>query len=136
MRAVLDPNVLISGLISAQGASARILEAWRRGRFEAIVSPLLLDELKRALGYPRLRKYVTAADAKEAVRWVTQNATRAEDPTGEPVVRSRDPGDDYLIALAAAERAAIVSGDGDLLTLGDRIPVYSPRDFLDLLGGN
>jgi predicted nucleic acid-binding protein len=55
------------------------------------------------------------------------------DPDEEPPVRSEDPGDDYLIALAAAERAVLVSGDKHLLALADRIPVYSPREFIDLV---
>ena len=43
------------------------------------------------------------------------------------------PGDDYLIALAEASRAAIVSGDGHLLGLRDELPVYSPAELLALL---
>lgn len=135
MRAVLDPNVVISGLISSRGAPARVLDAWRTGRFEVVVSPLLLEELRRALGYPKLRKHVAASEAAEALRWIAENATAAEDPGGEPIVRSDDPGDDYLIALASEERAALVSGDGHLLALRGRIPVYSPRDFLELVSG-
>jgi predicted nucleic acid-binding protein len=50
-------------------------------------------------------------------------------------VRSDDPGDDYLIALASAQRAALVSGDKHLLDVSDEIPVFSPRDFLELLVG-
>ncbi len=48
-------------------------------------------------------------------------------------MRSTDPGDDYLIALASAERAVLVSGDTHLLDLANEIPVYSPRQFLGLL---
>ncbi|MBA2420337.1 MAG: hypothetical protein H0V57_04320 [Thermoleophilaceae bacterium] len=50
-----------------------------------------------------------------------------------PPVRSEDQGDDYLIALAAEQRAALVSGDKHLLALAGRIPVYSPREFIDLV---
>lgn len=48
---------------------------------------------------------------------------------------SRDPNDDYLIVLASATRSILVTGDGDLLALADRIPVMSPRAFLDRLDG-
>jgi predicted nucleic acid-binding protein len=41
-----------------------------------------------------------------------------------------DPGDDYLIALAAAARAVIVSGDRHLLDMRDELPVQSPAGFL------
>ena len=49
MRAVVDVNVLISGVLSAKGASAEILRTSRDGLFELVVSELLLAELERAL---------------------------------------------------------------------------------------
>lgn len=135
MRAVLDPNVVISGLISGSGPPARILLGWREGDFEVIVSELLLQELGRALAYPKLRRHISVADADAALRWLSEGATRAEDPAHPRALRSADPGDDYLVALAAQEHAALVSGDGHLLELRRRIPVYSPRDFLELISG-
>lgn len=39
MRAVLDPNVLVSALLSPTGTPARIVLAWAEGRFELVVSP-------------------------------------------------------------------------------------------------
>ena len=44
------------------------------------------------------------------------------------------PGDDYLIALAAAERALLVSGDVHLTSLVPRVPVRTPAEFLADLG--
>ena len=133
MRAVLDPNVLISGLLSPAGSPAKILRAWQEGQIDVIVSPLLLDELTRALAYPKLRKRIPADDTAAAVRWIAASADHVDDPPDEPFVHSADPGDDYLIALAAVQRAALVSGDRHLLELSDRIPVYSPREFVDML---
>jgi uncharacterized protein len=133
VRAVLDPNVVISGFLSQAGSPARVLRAWREGRFEAIVSPLVLAELARALTYPKLRQRIPTSDADAAVRWLRVGATVLDDPTEHPPVHSEDPDDDYLIALAASERAAVVSGDRHLLALSARIPVHSPRDFLDVL---
>lgn len=133
MRAVLDPNVIISGLLSGNGAPARVLGAWQEGRVEVIVSRLLLAELERALAYPKLRAHISADDATAAVSWLAAGATSIDDPPQPPAVRSEDPGDDYLIALAADERAALVSGDKHLLALRKRVPVYSPREFLELI---
>ena len=42
---------------------------------------------------------------------------------------SRDPGDDYLLALARSNSAILVSGDQDLLDVKDA-PVESPRSFM------
>lgn len=133
MRAVLDPNVLISAVLSPSGAPARLLLKWRSGEFELLVSPLLLAELKRALAYPKLRDRVSAGDARELVSWLERTATLVVDPESAPAVRSVDPGDDYLIASAQAQRAALVSGDKHVLALGDELPVFGPAEFLNSL---
>ena len=133
MRAVLDPNVIISALLSPNGPPARILLAWVRGEFELVVSPLLLDESKRALGYPKLRRRIAAEEASEVVDLLTRSATVVKDPPEPPAVLSSDPGDNYLLALAAAQNAVLVSGDRHLLSLAGNLPVYAPRDFLELL---
>jgi uncharacterized protein len=133
VRAVLDPNVIISGLLSRAGSPARVLRAWDEGQFELVVSPELLEELARALSYPKLRRHISEQDANAVMRWINASATSVADPESEPPVRSEDPGDDYLVALAWAERAVLVSGDTHLLDLSDEIPVYSPRRFLAVL---
>jgi len=102
------------------------------GEFELIASHALLDELERALAYPKLL-HISESDAAELVRWLAESASIVVDPDVEPPVHSRDPDDDYLIVLASAHRAALVSGDKDLLSLEGKIPVFSPRAFLDLL---
>lgn len=133
MRAVLDPNVIISALLSPDGSPARALREWQHGGFELVVSPLLLAELERALAYPKLRRRIPPEETGAVVEWLVRAATVAPDPDGPPPLRSPDPGDDYLIALAAAQSALLVSGDDHLLGLGARLPVYSPGEFLGLL---
>jgi putative PIN family toxin of toxin-antitoxin system len=131
--AVLDPNVVISGLLSPTGSPAQVLRAWQRGEFELLVCSALIEELARALGYPKLRRHVSADEADAVVRWLSGSATFVADPQLPPTVRSADPADDYLVALAETWRAVLVSGDADLLDLSAEIPVRSPRDFLELL---
>jgi uncharacterized protein len=132
VRAVLDPNVIISALLSPEGVPARTLLAWQRGLFELVVSAGLLAELQRALTYPKLRSRIDPPAAAELIEWLTRNATLAEDPVDAPA-RSADPGDDYLLALAAAERTMLVSGDKHLLSLAERLPILSPARFLELV---
>jgi uncharacterized protein len=133
VRAVLDPNVIISGAISPRGAPADVLRSLATGEFELIASQALLAELERALAYPKLRPHISEPDAADLLRWVADSASPVIDPDKEPPVHSRDPDDNYLINLASAYRAALVSGDKDLLALEGEIPVFSPRAFLDLL---
>lgn len=132
MRAVLDPNVIISALLSPDGAPARALLAWQHGLFELIVSARLLAELRRALAYPKLRSRVDRHAATELADWLTRSATLVQDPADTPA-RSADPGDDYLLALAAHEQAMLVSGDKHLLALADELPIVRPARFLELI---
>ncbi len=133
MRAVLDPNVIISGVLSPAGGPAQVLRALEAGEFELVVCQALIDELARALSYPKLRRHVPQTDAEALTRWIDRSATKASDPTLPPPAHAADPDDDYLIALAAAQRAILVSGDKHLLDLASEIPVLSPRQFLELL---
>ena len=80
MRAVLDPNVIISALLSRHGTPARVLREWQRGGFELVVSPLLLAELERALGYPKLRRRIDPGEATAVVEWLARSTPVAVDP--------------------------------------------------------
>lgn len=132
MRAVLDPNVLISALLSRSGAPAQIVARWVAGDLELVVSELLLAQLGRALAFPRVRAQVPAADAAGFLALLRHAAVVAPDSSA-PALRSPDPGDDYLLALAESERAMLVSGDQHLLGLGERLPIRTPRAFLEAL---
>jgi putative PIN family toxin of toxin-antitoxin system len=137
VRAVLDPNVLVSALISPAGPPAQILSAWVQERFELVVSPLLLAEAQDVLARPKLRRWVSHAAAQELVQALHETAILADDPPAQAGL-TPDPDDDYLIALArSADVAYLVSGDTHLTGLTDpRPPVLTPRQFLDLLHKN
>jgi putative PIN family toxin of toxin-antitoxin system len=130
VRAVLDPNVLIAALLSRTGPPAQIVVRWLAGDFELVVSEELLAELERALAYPRLRDNISPDEAAGFVSLLAQAALVASDPSA-PARRSADPADDYLIALAEAQNAVLVSGDRHLLELADRFPIEPPRTFLE-----
>jgi uncharacterized protein len=132
VRAVLDPNVLVASLLSRSGAPALIVSRWLAGEFELVVSDALLAELGRALAYPKIRERIAEDEALAFVELLRQTARLASDPEA-PARRSSDPGDDYLLALAEAGRAVLVSGDQHLLALAGELPIFTPRAFLDTL---
>jgi uncharacterized protein len=133
VRAVVDVNVLISAALSARGPSAEILRCSRDGAFDLVVSEWLIAELSRALAYPKLRKRIPAEKAAAFTGWVRDHGTLAEDPPDPAPVRSPDPGDDYLLALAIRQRAFLVTGDQHLLGLHDDLPILTPAEFLTKL---
>ena len=58
-----------------------------------------------------------------------REAFAAPDPEGPPPLRSADPDDDYLIALAHGQNALLVSGDKHLLDIGGGAPILAPADL-------
>jgi len=120
MRAVLDTNVIISGLGRASSVPGQILYQWRRNSYELIVSPLLLAEYQRALSYPHVQRFVglSASRIAEALTGFSV-AGIFVDPEEVAAVVSADPDDDVVIATAVAGNADyIISGDRHLLALG------------------
>lgn len=99
-----------------------------------VACPMLLEEASDALARPKLRRFVSTEAALELVADIEGAAETHPDPTVIEAT-SRDPDDDYLVALlgeSAADR--LVSGDADLLALAAHDPrILSPRSLLDEL---
>ena len=129
---VIDANVFVSAAIQ-RGASYRIVESWLNGTadFEIVMCPALLDEIREVLTTrPRLRKWISLQTATLFVDTIETPIDLVDDPT-EVHTETRDPNDDYLIALARANDVEfIVSGDKDLLEWeAQQPPVVSPSHF-------
>ena len=137
IRAVVDTNALVSGIISPMGAPAEIIRRWQLGDFLLITSPALLDELQRVLEYPRIVKRL-GWSKEERGQFIESLKTLTLITPGTlslPGI-TRDPKDDPVVACAVeGEAEFIVSGDQDLLVLGtyQQVRMVTPRDFVALL---
>jgi len=132
-RAVLDAGVLVSSLITPTGVAAKLLRAAREGSFDLLVSRLLLEELEVVLRRDKFRRYLDLDEVSTGIRLLLDEGQLVPDPAGPAPVQCSDPDDNYLIALAHRQEAALVSGDRHLLELAGSIPVFSPREFLAAL---
>ena len=137
IKVVVDTNVLISGLVADQGPPRQVIDAWLQGRYVLVTSLYLVEELTHVLSFPRIASRLRLESAElEAI--LAALLSMAEIVPGRlhlPGV-TRDPKDDPLIACAKeGEAGYIVSGDQDLLALGNYqgIQVVSPRQFEELL---
>jgi putative PIN family toxin of toxin-antitoxin system len=132
-RAVLDSNVIVSGL-GWSGAPARIVEAVLAGELMLVTSSALLAELRRVLAYPKLAKVILEgeklADLVEMSSIVIEPVSvfdAVEDESDNRVLEAAvDGGADY-----------IVSGDEHLLTLGAfrGISIVTPSEFVTTILG-
>lgn len=137
MIVVLDTNVIISSLLSAKGAPAKIIGRWEAGDFDVAISPPLINELKRVLTYDRVRRYLKFSD-EEIDLFLKRFSTTAimVDPHKTVDVIEADPDDDRVLECVLDGGASyIVSGNTHLLELKEyqQIVILNPVEFLAAL---
>ena len=136
MRAVIDTNVLISGLLW-RGPAYAALQAVRSGEIGFVSSPALLAELSEVLARPKFDAVLSRSQVPREVLMAQARAlAEVIDPPPLPQPVCRDPDDDDVLALALAAQAdVIISGDDDLLTLHpfEGIAILSPLAALQRL---
>jgi putative PIN family toxin of toxin-antitoxin system len=137
VRAVIDTNVIISGVLSAGSPPDKVVRAALSRTFEAVSSLALLHELEVVLSRPRIL---------ERLHWRTEDvgafvgsfAAVAElfASRSEVNVFIDDPSDNRLLEAAVARQADyIVSGDRALLDLAayEGIEIVTPARFAAIL---
>ena len=118
MRAVLDTNTVVSGLLW-HGPASQLLAAARVGQLELITSAALLDELGDVLPRGKFSRKIQAAGLTVA-QLVHRYGLLARQvvPANITARIQADPDDDAVLACAlAAEATLIVTGDAHLLAL-------------------
>lgn len=96
-----------------------------------VVSPQLLDELERVLAYPKIRARIEPSMAERLVRIVS--AFGVSEDAEPPQAIEVDAQDAYLVGLAAANDALLITGDLGLRSMLRGHQVLSPQAFLELL---
>jgi putative PIN family toxin of toxin-antitoxin system len=130
VRIVLDTNVFVSAVFFG-GLPGRILEAWRDGRVQLVLSVDILDEYQR-VGRVLASEHA-GVDLEPFLALLAVEAEVVEAPA-LPALVSSDPDDDKFLACALAGGVvAIVSGDRDLLVLDGwrELRILRPRQFAD-----
>jgi putative PIN family toxin of toxin-antitoxin system len=135
VRIVLDTNVLVSGLLVAGSIPNRCVDLAAEGHVGWLVDQRIVAEYRRVLHYPELGLELAAVDEllgkiQKYAEWIT----------AEPLsLRIPDESDLPFIEVAATGGAdALVTGNARHFQVKEgrlAIPVVSPRQFLDLLGG-
>ena len=130
MKVILDTNVFVSGVFFA-GPPYRILEAWRDGKLQRVVSQEILEEYQRV--GETLAEQLPGINLQPIIDLVTTNAEIFPNQV-LPGSVCEDPDDDKFIACAIASRCkVIVSGDRHLWKVSGfgGIKVMRPRQFID-----
>ncbi len=138
IRAVLDTNIIVSGLLWG-GPPGRVFQAARDELFVAILTETLLSEILRVLSRDKFRTQLAARQMQvESIGQQYRAAAQMVETAEIPPEVIRDPKDVVVLACAVGGKADfIVSGDKDLLTLGtyESIPILTAEQFLGRLSG-
>jgi len=129
MRVVIDTNVFVSGVFW-KGPPAAVLEAWRDGRIELVLSPAILDEYQRV--GTELNRLFPAIDLNPILGMLALNSRMMQD-SELPERLCSDPADDKFIAAAVAANADyVVSGDKALLKVREYrgVRIVAPSTFV------
>lgn len=139
LRAVLDTNVLLSGIAYPASVPGKLIAAWRHGALEVVLSAYILDELRRVL--PRLahRHGLSAAEIEDLIDTLSIQAELVEpeaidepelaDANDRPVLGT------LVAALRLSQADTLITGDQALLALRDRYPICTPAQFWAMHGG-
>lgn len=134
-RVVLDTNVVLSALLFGQGRLAPLRLAWQLASFHPIVSRATIEELVRALTYPKFK--LAPEDQRELLADYLPYCTTVRMPGKLPrTPPCRDAFDVPFLQLAVAGKANyLVTGDKDLLSLSGRIrcPIITAEALLTSL---
>ncbi|MDE0508520.1 MAG: putative toxin-antitoxin system toxin component, PIN family [Gammaproteobacteria bacterium] len=137
--AVIDTNIVVSGLIAADAGSpiAKILDGMLKGEIPYLMSEELLIQYAKVLRRPKLANLhrLTEQEIDTLLAEIVANAMWREPA---PAEEAPDSDDSHLWRLLASEYGSIlVTGDKLLLSNPPAShSVVSPRNYIDNLLGD
>ncbi|MGB4221259.1 MAG: putative toxin-antitoxin system toxin component, PIN family [Smithellaceae bacterium] len=129
IRAVLDTNVLVSALLFS-GEIGNVVSSWKARKFVPVFSQDTFNEFRRVLFYPKFS--LTPREIDALLQDEVVPFCEVVDIEDEIIGVCRDRADDKFLSCAVAAKADyIISGDKDLLVLGNfrNIPIITAAEF-------
>lgn len=133
MRVVVDTNVLVSGLISADGPCGQILRLLTEDVLQPCLDERILAEYEAVLPRPELQ--IDAEDVAGTIEIIRESG---EFLTPLPLpMELPDAKDMPFLEVAASSEAVLITGNLRHFPARARagVRVMTPREFLDLLRG-
>ncbi|MBI1927440.1 putative toxin-antitoxin system toxin component, PIN family [Candidatus Poribacteria bacterium] len=130
IRVVLNTSVIISHLYG--GASRKVVDLWKHGHLQLIVSSVIVEEYFRVL---RKSPLLTERGLHALQLWFSHKSKITVIRPGRHFKVCRDENDDMFLDAAYAGKAKyIISWDKDLLELEEfrGIEIVNPGQFLEI----
>ena len=135
LKVVLDANQYASALIKPRSNSVRIIELVYEGQFALLISAPIIEELRRILSYPKLKKlHGRTSDEIDLFLKKLEKISIVTPAELTVAAVKEDPTDDkYLVCALEGQADFIVSGDRHLTGLKEfrGIRILDPAAFLE-----
>jgi putative PIN family toxin of toxin-antitoxin system len=128
MRAVVDTNILVSGLLRPDGPPGAVVRQIVAQAIEPVVCDAVVAEYRAVL--PRRRLRLRAADIAELLALIEAQALWVEIPPydGQPALP--DPADWPFIACALAAGCPVITGNARDFPAGLGVRVMAARELM------
>lgn len=135
MRVVLDTNIIISALVFNTGQLGWLREAWINQQIIPVVNKTCVEELLRALTYPKFK--LSPEEIRSLLgEYLPHTIIIESTPNLEKKIpRCKDTHDQKFLELAYFGNAeALITGDKALLNLHGKTPfaILTPAEFRKL----
>ena len=104
MRAVIDTNIFLAGLLNAEGGTAKIIAAFRNEEFELVVTPEVFDEYLRVLHL--FDNAIPAHKSEELLELVFEKAVKVRPAAAKGLCIDTD--DEKFVSAALAGQATFI----------------------------
>lgn len=140
IRIVIDTNILVSAILTPEGNPAKILRLELQGKLNLIISPSILEEIRKVLRYPKLVKLMkkNMITLEEVYTFLDKMSKIAVITPGKLDIEAipDDPSDNMVLSCAVeGEADFIISGDHHLtdLRIFQGIKIVDPAAFLKII---
>ena len=104
MRAVIDTNIFLAGLLNADGGAAKIIRAFQEGEFELVITHDVFDEYVRVIHL--FDNDVPSRSSEELFELVFEKAVKVKPAASKGLCTDAD--DEKFLAAAAAGHADMI----------------------------
>lgn len=133
MKAVIDTNVLVSGLLNPHGAPGRIVDHLRTGQLQAVADDRILAEYARVLRRPYFERYFSKMDREHLIDYLVHTS----DYTIATVRCSDlpDPHDAPFLETALTASVPLITGNKKHFPpdQSQGCKIYAPAEYSALL---
>jgi putative PIN family toxin of toxin-antitoxin system len=127
--AVVDTNVLVSGLLRPSGPPGAVVQAALQGQLVPVVCPEVMSEYQDVLLRPRFG--FVPQDVDELLLLIEQQALWVDIGTYPEQLALPDPEDWPFVASALAARCPVITGNAKHFPKRLGLDVLSARQWMD-----